>query len=276
MCDMFGGSSAAENAGLAQEQGLASTFSADMAQQYQQQQATNTQLQSEIGRLQTGTTGPGFGGAENEAYISGIQNNAAAASRNATQAARTVGAGTQTAPTGGMTRQSGINAQQAGNIAAVVGANEANQLGQETEMNYATGRQNAITTAQALQTMSNSFNPLGYGNAASSANSSAFSEADTINQQNIARAQAIAGTIESGIGMAATGGIGGLAGMGGMGGGIGGFLKAGANSLGANFQAPAAGGGGINYSGTSNLPQMQLPPDFSSWNSGGSSNNYFG
>ena len=74
MCDMFGGSSAAENAGLAQEQGLASTFSADMAQQYQQQQATNTQLQSEIGRLQTGTTGPGFGGAENEAYISGIQN----------------------------------------------------------------------------------------------------------------------------------------------------------------------------------------------------------
>ena len=123
-------------------------------------------------------------------------------------------------------------------------------------MNYATGRQNAITTANALQGMSNSYNPLGYGNAASSANSSAFSEADTINQQNIAKAQAIASTVESGIGMAATGGIGGLAGGAGMGGGLGGFLKAGANSLGANFQAPQAMMSSPTNMATQNLPQM--------------------
>ncbi len=270
MCDYFGGVGTGEEALQQQEQGLAGTMTADFNQQYSQQQASLQQLNNEIGRIQSGNTGPGFGGAENAARISQIQNVGAAAARNAIQAQRSVGAGSQVSAQGGLTRQSGINQQTAGQIEERAGAGTSNALLQEQAENYATGRANAISTAQALQTMANSYNPLGYGNAASSANSSAFSQAQTIEQQKQQKAQAI-GNLAAQVGItAATGGIGGLAGGAGMGGGLTGFLKAGLNSLGANFQPPPPGGGG-GGGGAWNLPQSPDAGglDYSSLFSGG-------
>jgi len=208
MSDYFGGPSSQQEAGAAQEGGLATSLNSNYQQQYGQQQSTLQQLNNEVGRIQSGNTGPGFGGAENAAYISDIQNQGAAAARNAIQASRTVGAGSQNAPTGGLTRESGIQQQVGGQIEAGAGINTANKLNQETAANYATGRQNAITTAQALQTMANSYNPLGYASGASSANSSAFNENSTINTENQQKSQAEVGLAEQVAGAA----IGGVAG----------------------------------------------------------------
>lgn len=233
MCEMFGGPSAQEESTLGQTSALSSSLLSNYRQQYSQQQDVLGRLQGQISRIQSGQTGPGFSGEENAARTSQIINSGAAASRNAIQAARSVGNGA----TGTLT--SGINQQVEGQIGAVTGANTSNALLKEQSDNFAQGRQNAITSASALQTLSGDYNPAGYASQAGNELGAQFKEATQIQQEKIARSQAIAGLVEK-VGMgAATFGMGGVAALGSgesFGEGIGDFFKGGSNaSFGTNF-----------------------------------------
>lgn len=239
MCDMFGGPSSAENATLQSQTNLSNALWSNFNQQYQQQQGVLQQLQAQIGRIQSGQTGPGFSGAENAARIALIQNTTAAQARNAVQAARSVGAGTQSSTAGNLERQAGINQQVTGQIEAKVGAQGANELLAEQAENFATGRENAYKTAGALQQLAGTYNPAQYGQLTGSSLGQQFSQADKINQENIARSQAIAGLVTKvGLG-AATFGVGGIGALG-AGESVGeagsDFLAGGLNALsGSNF-----------------------------------------
>lgn len=233
MCDLFGGPSQGEQTAYQETSALSQSLLSNFRQQYAQQQSTLGQLEGEISRIQTGQTGPGFSGEENAALRSEIVNQGAAAARNAIQANRSVGSGA----TGTLT--SGINAQVEGQIGAITGTDTANQLLKETTANYAQGRENAIRAASAFQTMYNSFNPTAYAGMAGQELGQQFTEADKINQEKIARSQAIAGLVEKvGLG-AATFGAGGIAALGSgesFGEGLGDFFKGGMNaSFGTNF-----------------------------------------
>lgn len=239
MCKMFGGPSSGEKSALQSQTNIGEAMFSNYQQQYQQQQAALSMLQAQIGRIQSGQTGPGYSGQENADRIALIRNTSAAEARNAIQATRSLGAGSQVSPTGGMTRQSGINQQVAAQIQSKFGANEANQLIAENVENYATGRENAMRTAGALQALSGDYNPLGYSNAASSSNAQQFKMSQTINQEEAQRSQAIAGLITKAALGAATFGVGGIGALGAgesLGEGASDFFKGGMNALsGTNF-----------------------------------------
>lgn len=239
MCNMFGGPSAAENATLQSQTQLSQAMWASFNQQYNQQQDVLKNLQTEIGRIQSGQTGPGYSGAENAERIALIQNTAAAAARNATQAQRSLGAGSQVSPTGGMTRQSGINQQTAAQIAAKVGAEESNNLIAENIQNFQQGRDNAAATVGALNALSGRYNPAEYSGQENADLGQQFKIADTINQENIQKSQAIAGFATKLALGAATFGAGGIGALGSgesFGEGVGDFLKGGMNeTFGTNF-----------------------------------------
>jgi hypothetical protein len=236
---MFGGPSAQETSTLQSQTQLANALWSNFNQQYQQQQGVLSQLQAQIGRIQSGQTGPGFSGAENAARIALIQNTTAAEARNAVQAARSVGAGTQVSPSGGMTRQSGINQQVGAQIASKIGAAGSNALLAEQAENFATGRENAYRTAGALQALSGDYNPAAYSGQENAALGQRFSMADKINQENIQRSQAIFGAATKLAMGAATFGAGGIGALGAgesFGEGASDFLSGGANAaFGTNF-----------------------------------------
>lgn len=239
MCDMFGGPSAQETSTLQSQTELSNALWSNFQQQYQQQQGVLQNLQTQIGRIQSGQTGPGFSGEENAARIALIQNTTAAEARNAVQAARSVGAGTQSSPSGGLTRQSGINQQVAGQIESKIGAAGSNALLAEQAENFATGRENAYKTVGALQALSGQYNPAAYSGQEEGALGQQFNMADKINQQNIARSQSIAGFATKLALGAATFGAGGIGALGAgesFGEGVGDFLSGGANAeFGTNF-----------------------------------------
>lgn len=226
MCNIFGGPSYQEKATLQQQSQLADAMWSNFNQQYQQQQGVLKNLQTQIGRIQSGQTGPGFSGEENADRIALIRNTTAAEARNAVQAARSVGAGEQVSPSGGMTRQSGINQQVAGQIYSKIGATGSNALIAENAENYAVGRENAYKTVGALSALSGQYNPSVYSGQEEGALGQKFQIADKIRQQEAASSQAIFGAATK----LATGAF--TFGMGGMGaGGIGDFLKGGSNAL---------------------------------------------
>ena len=254
MCDLFGGPTSGEENAQAQESQLSKSLMANYQQQYGQQQQVLSQLQSQIGRIQSGNTGPGYGGAENAALISGIQNQGAAATRNATQAALNRMSGQQfggATDTSGLARTSAIRGQIAGQIGAVGATNTANALNQEQAANYAQGRTNAIQTASALQTMQGDFNPTAYASGASSTEQASFGQAHEINVEEQQKAQAIAKFIQQGVMTAATAGMGGIGALGAgesFGEGASDFMGGAMNALsGSNafpINGPSQGGGG--------------------------------
>lgn len=248
MCNMFGGPSDQEKSTLQSQTQLADALWSNFNQQYQQQQNVLSQLQTQIGRIQSGQTGPGFSGAENAARIALIQNTTAAEARNAVQAARSVGAGTQVSPSGGMTRQSGINQQVAGQIESKIGAAGSNALLAEQAENFAQGRQNAQMTVGALDALAGKYNPSAYSGQEQGALGQEFSMADKINQENIQRSQSIFGAATKLALGAATFGAGGIGALGAgesFGEGIGDFLSGGANAtFGTNFGVNGPSGGG--------------------------------
>jgi hypothetical protein len=179
---------------------------------FSQQQDTLAQLNSEIQQIKTGTTGPGFSAPELAAKTSQIETGAAAGARNAQQAAQNQGAG-QTFGDTASGLQSGIRKQIAGQIASNATTNEANQLTNLTAENYAQGRANAAATMGGLSTIAGIENPLGYAGAASGATQAGFDEANKINEQEIAKAQAVTGLITGGLSTGLkflTGGLGNL------------------------------------------------------------------
>ena len=215
MCDLFGGPSSGEQNAYDNQVGITNSMRSAFNQQYAQQQGVLSQLNGQIMRIQSGQTGPGFGGAENASRIALIQNQGAAAARNAIQAERTQSAGVGGGGTSGLARSAAINRQISGGIEALSGANTSNQLIGEQAENFAQGRANATQAAQGFQALAGDYNPLGYANASSSSNQQQFGQADKINQENIQKSQAIAGLVEKGAGLALTGGLGGFAALGG-------------------------------------------------------------
>lgn len=253
MCNMFGGPSAQEKATLQSQTNLANALWTNFNQQYQQQQDVLKNLQTQIGRIQSGQTGPGFSGEENAARIALIQNTTAAEARNAVQAARSVGAGTQTSPTGGMTRQSGINQQVAGQIASKIGAAGSNALLAEQAENFAQGRENAYRTVGALSALSGQYNPAAYSGQEEGALGQQFNMADKIRQQEAARSQAIFGAASKLALGAATFGLGGIGALGAgesFGEGASDFLSGGMNAtFGTNFSVNSGGTASVDNSG---------------------------
>ena len=248
MCNMFGGPSAGENNAYDNQVGLTNSLRSAFNQQYSQQQGVLNQLNGQIMRIQSGNTGPGYGGAENASRIALIQNQGAAASRNAIQAEREQSAGVGGGGTSGLARSAAINRQISGGIEALSGANTSNQLIAEQAGNFAQGRTNAVQAAQGFQQLAGDYNPAQYASQASGSNQAQFGQADKINQQNIQRSQAIAGLIEKGAGMALTGGMGGFAALGGgegLGQGLQDFGAGASNAMfNTNFGINPGGGGG--------------------------------
>src|ERR1700688_3844444 len=106
MCDLFGGPSSGETNAYDNQVGITNSMRSAFNQQYAQQQGVLNQLNGQIMRIQSGQTGPGFGGAENASNIALIQNQGAAQARNAIQAERMQSAGIQNSGASSLSRES--------------------------------------------------------------------------------------------------------------------------------------------------------------------------
>ncbi len=194
MCDFFGGPSSGEQTAYDNQVGITNSMRSAFTQQYGQQQDALNRFNGQIMRIQSGQTGPGYGGAENASRIALIQNQGAAAARNAIQAERTQSAGVGGGGTSGLARNAAISRQISGGIEALAGANTSNQLINEQAENFQQGRVNAAQAASGFSTLAGQYNPLGYAGAASSSNQNQFGQAHQINQEKIAANQALLGT----------------------------------------------------------------------------------
>ncbi len=203
---------------------LQSTFKTSLGNQ----NTALARLNSVISQIQGGTSVPGYGAAENAARRGEIINTGAAAARNAEQAVANAGAG-QTFGSTDSGRTSAVRQAINAGIEGRASANTANMLSAETAANYATGRENEIATASGLSTLAGQ-----YGSQASSAsgnaiteNAQSFGQAKTIQEQQAAEEQAIAGAIVGGGMDILSGGMTGLVGTGGegLGGKLGDFGK---------------------------------------------------
>lgn len=257
MCDLFGGPSQQEESISGQQSSLASQLSATYNEQLAGQTDALTKLNAQVSRIQSGETGPGFGGAENAARISNIVNQGGALARNTTQAVQDRGAGQVFGGEGdssGLARTSAINKQIGEQAASTAGAQTSNALINEQAENYQQGRTNAAQAVSGFDALAGKYNPLGFGQAAGSELSSAYGTAKDIQQQKVAKAQAIAKLVGSAVTSAATFGIGGIGALGAgesLGEGVGDFFKGGTNAVsGQNLFGigqPSSGGSSSDY-----------------------------
>jgi len=188
------GPSGAEQNIAAEEQSIASTLSADFGQRFaNQNEVLQTLNQGLTPVFAAGPNQQGFSPAELAARNTQAINASAAAARNARQAAGNFAAGQNTSSglTSGVTRQ----------INAAIGSNATNQVAtaqnQITAENYATGRENYFRAAGGLQALGQAYNPEAFGSEATSANQSAFGEADKIQSEKNAEQATLAGGIAS-------------------------------------------------------------------------------
>lgn len=204
MCNLFGGASGEEQAAQAQQSELARSLQSNYKQMFGEQGHTIDQLNSVINRIQSGDTGPGFGAAEENARVSQIQANAAAAERNAQQAVQNRAAGQQFAGAGdasGLAHAGGIRQQINEEIAAGGENQKSAALNANTAANYEQGRLNAAQTEGGLARLAGIENPLGYAGAAGGANQGAFQMASKINEEN-SSGGLLGGLLKAGVGMA--------------------------------------------------------------------------
>lgn len=229
-----------------QEKSLAgqqASFSSLLSSNYQQQFANQSDILSSLNHamspiVSAGPNQQGFSGAELADLNTRAINNTGAAYRNAAQAtgANLAGRSNLGLPGGSSGLISGVDKQIRGAQASQAAgqlAGEQNEIGLK---NYETGRENFFNAASGQRALAGLYNPTGYAGEATGANAQAFGQADKISNEENQKSASILGGITSLATDALTFGAGGLAGGAGMGGGFGGFLKAGANSLGADFQ----------------------------------------
>lgn len=104
--------------------------------------------------------------------------------------------------------QSGVNTGINLNVADSAAANTANELQQETEANYATGRQNYDTAVAGLESSPGVFNPAtSASSAATGAGEAAGNTANQIASQNNSWVQSVTGALGGIAGTVATGGM---------------------------------------------------------------------
>lgn len=217
-----------------QQENLARTMDAAFSQRFSGQNDVLMQLKSQLSQLDSGMTPEGFAAPELAAMTTSIINASGAASREAQQAAGNFVAGEGGGGGSGIT--SGIAAQIRGSIASDIASKKAAALGQLTQLNYATGRENAAKSIAGLQALAGQYDPAQYSQQAGSGYQTAFGEADKIKQeQNQASAGlfgAIAGIAKPLLGM--------IPGVGPL---ISGILPGGKKG-GSNFGADVGIGGG--------------------------------
>jgi hypothetical protein len=201
------GPTAAEKSLQAQEQSFSTLLQSDYSQQFQNQQGVLAKLNESLTpTLEAGPNQMGYSPQELAALNTQAINTTGANYRNAAVAAGSALAGRGGGGSSGL--ESGVEQQiRAGIASGAAGTLSGEQLG-ITESNYATGRQNYDTALGGAQALAGEYNPLGYAGAGTSANTGAFGEAQTIQQQQAQKDQMIAGLITSG----ASDALGGLAG----------------------------------------------------------------
>lgn len=241
MCNMFGGPSSEEERLQAESSSLSRSLAANYQKEFSQQQDALARLNVQIGKISNGDTGLGFSAQEDSARRGQIESNAGAEARNITQAVQDQGAGQvfngQT-DSSGLGRASAVRQQLNEEATAHAETQKSNALYNEVAANYDQGRRNASATAAGLDSLAGRYNPGQYASESLSANQASFGQADKINQEKIAKSQAIAGLIQKGVMTAATFGMGaatGLEGTGGEGffGKIGDAFKGGMDALGS-------------------------------------------
>ena len=213
---MFGGPTAGEEALSGQSTNLAATLGARYNQDYANQQQGLARLNSLVKEISSGKTGPGFSAAEDNAFKTNIINQGAAAARSATQATADKFAGEGSG--GGSGYNTGAAKQDAAKIFSGASNQTANSLVAENAANYDQGRKNAIQTESALQTIQGDFGSSAKADLSGeeTQNQLAYKQQSDIQAQEVARSQAIAGTIEKGIGTVAGAAFGGAGAGGGF------------------------------------------------------------
>lgn len=173
-------------------QSLSSTMSNDFNSRFANQSQILSQLSSSLNPILSGGPGQqGYTPQEAAAISSATINNNAAANRNARQAAGNAFAGTGD----GSGLVSGVQKQVEGNIASQSANNLANAQTANTIANYQLGNSNYWRANGALQTLAAGEDSSQFGSLADQSQTSAFSEANQVQQQKNQEESAIAGGI---------------------------------------------------------------------------------
>lgn len=198
------GPSAQEKQLEAQQASFSQTLQQDYSEQFANQSQIldnlNAQLQPIVNE---GPNQEGYSSEELAALgTEAIESNATGVN----QAEKAIQAKENAAGGGTSLLPSGVDAQINGQIASEAESNLSNERLGITTANYNQGRQNWQNALSGELSTAGEQNPLGYAGAGTSANSSAFNEADTIQQQSNQEFSDILG----GIGSIVTGGVGNL------------------------------------------------------------------
>ncbi len=264
MCDlasMFGGPSPSEKQIEGQTQSFGQVLQGNYNTEFANENQTLANLQTQIGREESGNMGPGWGTAENAAITSNIINQGAAAAANAEQRAQDVGAGQVfggIGSTSGLNRGSAITGQRNAAIASAAATSTANQLNAATIKNYEQGVLNTQQSIAGLGALAGHQGALAGGamSGSLSADQQAFGEAKTIQEQRAQETQGILKAVESGVGVLAGGVAGGLGAGGGFLDTLKGVAGGAMGDTGMFLQNPSGGGGGggMDFSGAYNAP----------------------
>ena len=201
---MYCGPSGMQESEAGQAESLSNSISSMLNERFAQQSNVLSQIQSQIspiasaGPSQQGWS-PSMAAAVNTATI----NNAAAAARNATQATQGALAGRG----GDSGLESGVDQQIIAGIKSNAADTLANQQTANTIANYKQGNQNWLNAQQFQGALAGYLNPTPYGGEAINANSSAFNQSTTVQNEKNQEESEIAGAITGPVLSAATGGL---------------------------------------------------------------------
>jgi hypothetical protein len=181
-------------------QGQSQSFATQLQSNYgtlfgQQQGVLNSLNRSLSPTLAAGPSQEGFSASEKAALNTQAINSAGAANRSAQQAAANFGAGQGGGAGSGI--QSGITKQIQSSIASQSANALAGQQNNIVQQDYAKGSQNYWAAEGAMQQLGQQYSPNSAQSGAISEGGQAFSEANTIAQQQAQEDQAIAGGITS-------------------------------------------------------------------------------
>lgn len=177
------GATAAETQLQGQQSAFYSTLTDVFNTQFDQQSAILASLNGAMQPiLAAGANQYGFSPAEDAAYRSAATDATAAQYSNA---AKTLGQNISAA-SGNVMIPSGAAGQLEGNLAQTAAQQESSQQLGITEAGYAQGRSNYGLAATTLSGVASQYNPTGYAGSATSAGTSAFNSAETIQKTNAA------------------------------------------------------------------------------------------